>query len=660
MAAPTIVTGILTGGSNAHATSSEEVNAVATDFVSEGVVGTFTNTSGVAPSTGAFAVNASGSPDANINISTGIAYVTATPTSQNSQALRVKCSVTGTLAISANASGSTKYDWIYISVSATNAANPNSAADNVATIVASRSSSASTDDGTPPTYSYPIAVVTVANGFSTITNANIRDIRANSTVNLGSSSVSSGWLDLGFTPNTITYNGNRSYSLVFNSTNLTSTVSPDMRLKLTRLVPAPTQCTSLNGTTQFYSKTSPAAMTFTDDFVVSAWIKLTSYTNSIIVSRNNGTSGWYLQSNAAGQIALVGNNAGAGNFSQILTAQAVPLNKWTHLTAQLDMSTFTNTATTSYIMFDGIDMTSSQALASTVTRGGTNPTALVQAGNLEIGSFNGGTLPFPGKIAQVAIYNAKVTQANIRATISQTLIGTETSLISAYSFNNTINDLNVSNANNLTANGAAVATNADSPVCSNSFGTVTGTTDYAVITSSTFSTNTTIVVEVPIGNAIPTSGGVSAVAYSSQARPFGMPMSNNFGARTAYVGVTSTTASTTAADLADIGGPFVTVNVGASGMALVVYSAEGGNSGADGQTLVSFGITGATTLSGTVLPLSGKYTRSRLSTATATQRLGGSTIVEGLNPGANTFTTKYYVTGGTGTFSIREISVTPL
>ena len=173
MAAPTLVTSVLTGGSSNHATSSEEVNGVATDFVSEGVVGSVGNTSGVAPATGSFAVNASDTPDANVNIATGVAYVTATPTSQNSQKLRIKCSVAGTLAISANSSGSTKYDWIYISVSTSNAANPNVAGDNVATIVASRSTSASSDDGTPPTYGYPIAVVTVANGFTTITNGDL-------------------------------------------------------------------------------------------------------------------------------------------------------------------------------------------------------------------------------------------------------------------------------------------------------------------------------------------------------------------------------------------------------------------------------------------------------------------------------------------------------
>jgi len=43
--------------------------------------------------------------------------------------------------------------------------------------VTSRSTSATTDNGTPPTYGTLLAVVTVANGFSTITNSNIADKR---------------------------------------------------------------------------------------------------------------------------------------------------------------------------------------------------------------------------------------------------------------------------------------------------------------------------------------------------------------------------------------------------------------------------------------------------------------------------------------------------
>ena len=126
------------------------------------------------------------------------AYVQGTPTSQNSQTFRIKNTASSNVTISANSSGSTKYDWVYIKLDATKLNGPNVAGDDAATLVTSRSTSQSSDDGTPPTYGYPIAVVTVANGATSITNGNIRDSRANCIVNLGSSSVSSGWTDLGY------------------------------------------------------------------------------------------------------------------------------------------------------------------------------------------------------------------------------------------------------------------------------------------------------------------------------------------------------------------------------------------------------------------------------------------------------------------------------
>jgi len=167
-------------------------------------------------------------------------------------------------------------------------------------------------------------------------------------------------------------------------------------------------------------------------------------------------------------------------------------------------------------MLDGIDV------PAQVLRGGTNPTALIQAGNLEIGSENGGLLPFPGKIAQVAIYNAKVTQATILASMNQGLTGTETNLASAYSFSNSITDLNTTTPNDLTANGSAVATNADSPFGNSGVST---TLDYGIVMAKSFSTNTTLTVQVPEGCTIPTSGGVSSVDYSTQNVPYGFPRS---------------------------------------------------------------------------------------------------------------------------------------
>lgn len=329
-----------------------------------------------------------------------------------------------------------------------------------------------------------------------------------------------GWNALGFAPSTVTYNGNRSYDLVFTSQDLTGTLSPGMRLRTTNTVAAPTRCTSLNGTTQYYSKSSPAGMTFTDDTVAGAWIKISSYATASIISRYNGTSGWDLRLTGNGQVNFIAYNASSSNYSDVTSYQSVPLNKWVHVAAQLDMSAFTATTTTSYVMIDGVDVPAS------VTRGGTNPTALIQAGNLEIGSRNGGTQFFPGKIAQAFVSSTKITQANVRTLISQGItsaLATSNSIVSAFSFDNAITDINTTNANNLTANGSAVATNADSFTGQQADGSISSTLNYTLVHKATFSTNTTLTVQVPEGCTIPTSGGVSAVVYSSNKVPYGMP-----------------------------------------------------------------------------------------------------------------------------------------
>lgn len=324
------------------------------------------------------------------------------------------------------------------------------------------------------------------------------------------------WQSSSLVVSTITNNGNRSYTVVY-TTDPSSFHSVGQRARFTRTVAAPTQSTLLNGTTQYYSKSSPNKLTFTDDFVADGWVKLTSYpgTTGVMASRYNGTSGWVFSVASTGQVFLQGYNAGAANHSDVNSQQSLPLNKWVHVTAQLDMSTFTATPTTSYVMFDGIDV------GATVARTGSNPTALIQAGNLEIGSTNGGTLFFPGKLAQVAIYNAKVTQATIAASMTQTLVGNETSLASAYSFNNSIADLNTTTPNDLTPNGSAVATNADSPYAQ---AAIAGTLEYAIATNVS---GATVIYQVPEGSALPTSGGISAVSYSGVKVPYGFPANKN-------------------------------------------------------------------------------------------------------------------------------------
>lgn len=174
---------VVTGGSNSHQTSSAEINGIATDFISEGVVGAISATSGVAPTTGAFAVNQIGTPTMDVRVTNGVAYVTATPTGGSEQTFRVTMDATEDVTIAANATGGTRYDWIYIKLDADKLVNPAVDASDVATLTTSRSTSASTDNGTPPTYGYCIAVVTVANGASSITNANITDSRTRTGAN---------------------------------------------------------------------------------------------------------------------------------------------------------------------------------------------------------------------------------------------------------------------------------------------------------------------------------------------------------------------------------------------------------------------------------------------------------------------------------------------
>ena len=523
-----IYANFITGGVNNHTTTSEEANSFATDFVTSGVVGTTTNTSGVAPMTGGLAVNAQGSPNMTVAVTAGQAYVTAVPSGQGSQRVRVYMSANENVTIAANSSGSTRYDWVYMRVDAAKAAAPNLAGDDVASLVTSRSTSATSDDGTPPTYGIAIAVVTVANGATSITNGNIRDVRSQALIT-ATSTNDTGWTTTRNaaalpTPNTVAYNGNRSYTLTFNSTDLTGYIAPGMRVRTTRTVSAPTQCTSLNGSTQYFNRASASltGMTFTDDFTVSAWVKVSSYASGVIVGRYNGTSGWYLIMTSSGVLQIVGHNNAASNFRLGQTFQSVPLNKWVHITAFLDMSGYSYTtdsgATGSYIMIDGV------VVPGSMSQGGTNPASLLQAGDLQIGAVNGATTFFPGKIAQAAIFNARITPTTIRGYISQGLSGTETNLISAYSFNGVITDLNTTNANNLTAQGSAVATNDDSPFTTNSFGTETGTLDYGLVQRVV---TTSVTVQVPEGCTIPTSGGVSAMSYSTQQAPYGFTIDKN-------------------------------------------------------------------------------------------------------------------------------------
>lgn len=510
-----ITTSIMTGGVNNHPTTSEDANGIATDFVTEGVIGTITNTSGVAPATGAFAVNAQGTPNMTVAVTSGVAYVTGTPSSQNSQTFRVYSTASENVTISANSSGSTKYDWVYIKLDATLLNAPTLAGDTTATLVTSRSTSNSSDDGTPPTYGYPLAVVTVANGASSITNSVIRDIRSNADIG-AVAGTNTGWTN-GALPqvSSVTENGNRSASITFAST-VASILTPGMRIRTTRTVAAPTYMGgAFNGTNHYFTKTTATSTlsTFTDNFTLMAHVEPTSYAQMAIMGRGDATpaNGWDLRMEATGQVALYIRSGGAANTRAYTTYQSVPLNKKTAIAVS-----YTSTGPACVIYFDGISVPVGAAVTS-----GTAPTTAGTGGDFSIGrlgGFNG--LYWTGYISGVGVFNAVLSAATIRSYKNQALTGSETNCIGAWSLNNTGVNQQASGTNDVTATNSVGYTSGRSPYCMDANGTAAGTYDYAIVTKVS---TTVATVQYPEGCAIPTSGGISAVDYSGVKAPFGMP-----------------------------------------------------------------------------------------------------------------------------------------
>lgn len=117
------------------------------------------------------------------------------------------------------------------------------------------------------------------------------------------------------------------------------------------------------------------------------------------------------------------------------------------------------------------------------------------------------------------------------------------------------------------------------------------------------------------------------------------------------IATSETTTSTSFTDLTTTG-PTVTVTT--SSLALVIFGCEQSNSGT-GSTRTSVDVTGATTVAAAdirSLTLGGV-------TAGAELQASHAVFYDALMPGSNTFTMKYRVSSGTGTFSRRRLIVLP-
>lgn len=507
MATGTLKTSILQYGSNNHTTTSEEANYFATDFVTPGTTGAPGNTSGFSPATGTFAVNAQSSPNMSVQV-TGSgagagAYISTTPNTQDQQTLRVQMIGNNDITIAANASGVTKYDWIYIKVDPILANNPDINAITVATFVTSRSTNSSTDNGgLAPTFGQLLAIVAVINGASSITNANIQDkrIQAGLSAPVTVTGVTAGWNPLSAL--TFIYganNGNKEFT-VTQASDLTGTLSAGMRFSLNRTVTPPSQSMKfIAASSQFASKSSPAGIIFTAAFTVEAWVYLNSYTNGAIISRFDGTNGWQMTVTADGQ--LNANYFGGGGNTAFASVAGIPLNTWTHVAVAV-----TSVASKTAICYiNGLAVPSRSAA--------TTATTLTQAGSLQVGASNS-TLFFDGLISEARVWSVAQSSANIQANMAISLTGSETNLVALFAGNGTFTDA-TTNLNALTASGGAIATNTGNPY---------NLTEYAIITKVAFSAGvTTLTLFTGLSYNIPNQT-LTGAQYSLVKTPFGFPV----------------------------------------------------------------------------------------------------------------------------------------
>lgn len=303
-------------------------------------------------------------------------------------------------------------------------------------------------------------------------------------------------------PASVAYNGNRSYDLVFTGVDYTTLVSNGMRIRTERTVSAPNQCADFDSSSsQYYSSTAPSGLTFTSDYTLMAWVKLESYADGCVVSRWDGATGFFLDINSTGNLRSFADQGASSD--DISSRASIPLGRWVHVAARMNCS-----ANVFSLYIDGISVPTVET--------STAATAIVQAGDIEIGSRNGANF-FNGKIAQVGIFDTVITDSQIRSYATRGLLGSETNCVGAWSLDNDITDLD-SNGNDMTDSGGVSATDSDSPF--GNYG-LSSTIDYGVITGSVFSTDTTLTVQVPEGCTIPTSGGVASIDYSLADTPYG-------------------------------------------------------------------------------------------------------------------------------------------
>lgn len=304
------------------------------------------------------------------------------------------------------------------------------------------------------------------------------------------------WIGTGEAWNYVGNNGQKEYQYV-TAGDKTTKYQKGMKLRLPRVVAAPTQAADFESTSsQYASRSAPAGLTFTDDFTCEAWVKLESYSQGGIVSRYAGTNGFIMFLESDGRVTARG--YANPNWRGVTSYQTIPLNQWVHIAATNDMS-----GNTGAIYINGV------SVPVNVASGGAGTAALTQAGNLQVGAFES-TSFFDGKIQDVRVWSSVRSATQIRDNMHRYPVDT-TSLVSHFKLDGNFND-STANANHLTGIAGAVATNVDNPLNAIEFGILTGLSFAAGNTTMTLWTGKKY--NAPYEN-------LSGIGYSAAANPYG-------------------------------------------------------------------------------------------------------------------------------------------
>lgn len=127
------------------------------------------------------------------------------------------------------------------------------------------------------------------------------------------------------------------------------------------------------------------------------------------------------------------------------------------------------------------------------------------------------------------------------------------------------------------------------------------------------------------------------------------------GAATDFIQTTESTTSTSWTDLSTTG-PSVVLSVPNSGMVLVLFSSWININSTVQEAFVGLAVSGANSIS----PTTDVCVSHRPKTTDGAGTRGTHVLLTGLNPGSTTFRMKYEVTGATGDFRRRRLTVIPL